>query len=232
MELNNKLAVVTGVSKGIGKALVDQLLERGANVAGWGRKIPAVSNENFQFFETNVRDYESVTSAYQKTVQTFNQKPDILINNAGLGYFGYIEDITLEQWHQLYETNVNGIFYACKNALPAMKEKQQGHVINISSVAGIYTNPQNSAYCGTKFAVRGISESLFKELREFGIKVTTVYPGSVKTDFFENAPGVEAHDYMMTPEEVATQIVRAIETTDNFLMSEMVFRPLQPKGPK
>ena len=91
---------------------------------------------------------------------------------------------------------------------------------------------QTAAYCGSKHAVRGISESLYKELRDFGIKVTCVYPGSTKTDFFRNSPVIKPHDNMLMPEEVALQIIRALETSDNFLISDIEFRPLQPKPRK
>lgn len=231
MDLNNKLAVVTGVSRGIGKSVVEQLLAKGARVAGWGRTEPDIEHENFGFYKADVRNFESLEGAYNLTKRDFKDTPDIVINNAGLGYFGYIEDYTLEQWHELFETNVNSIFYTSKLILPEMKEKNKGHVINVASVAAMQGNPQGSAYHGTKFAVRGISDSLFKELRDFGIKVSCVFPGSTKTDFFQNAPGVDAHDYMMKPEEVAEQMINLLETNDNFLVNEVAFRPLQPKGP-
>lgn len=231
MDLNEQLAVVTGVSKGIGKCVVEQLLEKGAKVAGWGRTEPDIDHENFRFYHADVRNYESLEGAYKLTERDFGNAPSIMINNAGLGYFGYIEDYTIEQWHELFETNVNSIFYTSKLVVPGMKEKNKGHIINVASVAALQGNPQGSAYHGTKFAVRGISDSLFKELRDFGIKVSCVFPGSTKTDFFQNAPGVDAHDYMMKPEEVAEQMVNLLETNDNFLVNEVAFRPLQPKGP-
>lgn len=232
MELNNKLAVVTGVSRGIGKSVVEHLLQKGAKVAGWGRSEPDIQNENFSFYKADVRNFESLEGAYNLTKRDFSDTPDIVINNAGLGFFGYIEDYSLEQWHQLFETNVNSIFYTSKLIVPEMKEKRKGHIINVASVAAMQGNPQGSAYHGTKFAVRGISDSLFKELRDFGIKVSCVFPGSTKTDFFQNAPGVDAHDYMMKPDEVAEQMINLLETNDNFLINEVAFRPLQPKGPQ
>jgi short-subunit dehydrogenase len=92
--------------------------------------------------------------------------------------------------------------------------------------------PMVSAYCATKWAVKGFSESLWKELRDFKIKVTCVYPGSVKTDFFRNSPSIQPHDYMLMPDDVAAMIVYSLKTPDNFHQVNLEVRPLQPKGPK
>jgi NADP-dependent 3-hydroxy acid dehydrogenase YdfG len=232
MDLKGKVAVVTGVSKGIGKALVLQLLERGCIVAGLGLTKPDIGNENFHFVPCNVRHYTEVEQAFQKVEARFGEDIHILINNAGLGYFGNIEDHTLDQWHEMYETNVNGIFYTSKLVVPKMKKQEYGHIVNIASTAALEGYPQVSGYCGTKFAVKGISESMYKELRDFRVKVTCVYPGSVKTDFFRNSPGIKPHDYMLMPEDVAAMIVYCLETPDNFHQVNLEVRPLQPKGPR
>jgi NADP-dependent 3-hydroxy acid dehydrogenase YdfG len=232
MDLQGKVAVVTGVSKGIGRALVEQLLEKGCMVVGLGRTAPDLDHNNFEFHKTDVRDYDQVNSAITHAVLKFGSDIHILINNAGLGYFGYLENHTLEQWDAMYQTNVNGIFYTCKEVIPLMKKTGFGHIINIASTAGLEGYPQVSGYCGTKHAVRGISDSLYKELREFKIKVTCVYPGSTKTDFFRNSPSIEPHDYMLQPEDVAMMMVHALETPDNFHQVNLEVRPLQPKGPK
>lgn len=232
MELKDKVAVVTGVSKGIGLRLVEQLLAKGARVAGWGRQQPQIQHPDFRFFECNVRDMESVNTAFRDTQEAFGESIHILVNNAGLGYFGYLEEMSPERFFELYEVNVYGIFYTCRNIIPVMKKQQHGHIINISSIAGLEGMQQVAAYCGAKHAVRGITDSLYKELRDFGIKVTGVYPGSTNTDFFAHAEGIKAHDRMMDPAEVAAQIVWALETSDNFLMNSMEFRPLQPKPKK
>ncbi|HYG15821.1 MAG TPA: SDR family oxidoreductase [Bacteroidia bacterium] len=232
MELNGKTAIVTGVSKGIGKAVVQQLLEAGCKVAGLGMTQPDYKHDNFIFIKTDVRDYKQVEAAFVQVKERFGEELHILMNNAGLGYFGYLEDTTLEQWHQLYDTNVSGTFYCCKLVLPQMKKQEYGHIINIASVAGLEGYPQVGAYCSSKFAVRGLSESLYKEVRDFRIKVTCVYPGSVKTDFFRNSPGIKPHDYMLMPEDVATAIKQILETPDNYHTVNYEIRPLQPKGPR
>lgn len=232
MDLQGKVAVVTGISKGIGKAIAEALLAKGTIVIGWGMHKPDYKHINLYFYETNIRDHISVENAFLQTQKKFGDDIHILVNNAGLGYFGNFEDMTIEQIHELFEVNVYGMDYTCRHIIPLMKELGNGHIINISSTAGLEGMAQVAAYCGAKHAVRGISESLFRELRDFGIKVTTVYPGSTKTDFFRNSPGIKAHDNMMRPEEVADQIIHALETSDNFVINHLEFRPLQPKPKK
>lgn len=231
MELTGKVAVITGVSKGIGYALACQLLEKGCSVIGLGRNNQ-IDHERFSFIPCDVRKYDEVRSAVALIISKFGDEIHLLFNNAGLGYFGRIEDHTIEQWQEMYETNVNGLFYMCKEIVPVMRNQGYGHIFNIASVAGLEGYPEVSGYCGTKFAVRGISEAMYKELRDDKIKVTCVYPGSVKTDFFRNSPGIKPHDYMLMPEDVAKMLVQAAEMPDNFHQVNIEIRPLQPKGPK
>ena len=232
MELNNKIAVITGISKGIGKATTQLLLNKGCKVAGLGMTTPDYTHENLLFIRCDIRDLSQVENAFQQIQERWGEAIHILINNAGLGYFGYLENITPQQWDELFDTNVKGLFYCTKQVLPQMKKNQYGHIINIASTAALEGMPQVAAYCGTKWAVKGISESLFREVRDFRIKVTCVYPGSTKTDFFRNSPGIQPHDYMLMPEDVALNMVQALEMPDNFHTVNLEIRPLQPKGPK
>jgi NADP-dependent 3-hydroxy acid dehydrogenase YdfG len=232
MNLQNKIAVVTGVSKGIGKAVCEQLLANGATVFGLGRNNNHISNSNYNFIHCDVRSFDSVQNAFNLIFTKTNQTIDILINNAGLGYFGFLEDMPIEQFHEMQETNLNGIFYCCKMALPKMKEKEIGHIINIASTAALEGMAQVVGYSASKWAVKGFSESLFREVRDFKIKVTCIYPGAVKTDFFRNSPGVKPHDYMLMPEDVAANLIFALQMPDNFHTVNLEIRPLQPKGPK
>ena len=110
-----------------------------------------------------------------------------------------------------------------------MKKQQEGHIFNIASTAGLEGYPLASGYCGTKYAVKGISQSMYKEMREDGIKVTCVYPGSVKTDFFRNS-AIEPHDNMLMPDDVALLMVQALKMPFNFHQVNLEVRPLQPKG--
>lgn len=232
MKLDNKVVVITGVSKGIGLALLHKYLEKGAKVVGLGRNKPDVVDANFLFIPTDVRSFSDVENAFKTLEEEWGSEIHIMVNNAGLGWFGNIEDYPLEQIHAMFETNVYSIFYTSKFVVPAMKKQGIGHIFNIASTAGIEGYPQVSVYCGSKFAVRGISESMYKELRDEKIKVTCVYPGSVKTDFFRNVASIDPHDYMLMPEDVATMLVQASEMPDNFHQVNLEIRPLQPRGPK
>lgn len=229
MDIQNKVAVITGISKGIGFELAKQLHQKGAKVYGLGRT--AAPELPITFVPCDVRNAEDVEIAIAAILKK-EQTIHILINNAGLGYFGMLEDITYQQWHDMFDTNIHGIFYCCKAVIPAMKAQQYGHIINIASTAALEGMPQVSAYCATKWAVKGLSESLFREVRDFKIKVTCVYPGSTKTDFFRNSPGIQPHDYMLMPQDVALGMIQAIEMPDNFHTVNWEIRPLQPKGPK
>lgn len=232
MELNEKIAVITGVSKGIGKAVCELLLANNMKVFGLGKSNNNIIHPNYTFITCNVRNFENVQNAFNQILTITGNRLDILVNNAGLGYFGFLENMSVEQFQEMQETNVNGIFYCCKMALPVMKQQQSGHIINIASTAALEGMPQVAAYCASKWAVKGLSESLFREVRDFRIKVTCIYPGSTKTDFFRNSPNVKPHDYMLMPEDVAKNIVYALQMPDNFHTVNLEIRPLQPKGPK
>jgi len=229
MNLQNKTAIITGISKGIGLSLAVQLLAKGAKVAGWGMHPPEIEHTNLHFIQTDIRSEDAVAHAFQETVAKMGPEIHVLVNNAGLGYFGYFEEMPMEEFREIFEVNVYGIYHTCRHVIPVMKKQAHGHIINISSTAGQEGMAQVAAYCGAKHAVRGISESLYKELRDFGVKVTAVYPGSTKTDFFRHSPNIKPHDNMLMPEDVALQIIHALETPDNFLTTGIEFRPLQPR---
>lgn len=232
MDIKNKVAVVTGVSKGIGLELVKILLEKGVIVAGWGRNEPELDHENFHFFKCDVAQEPSVDAAFRTTVEKLGQDIRILINNAGFGIAGPTETFSSEDWKAMFDTNVHGIFYTTKRLIPAMKQADEGHIINVASIAGLNGVNQFAGYVGTKHAVRGISHSLYMELRDFGIKVSTIYPGSVQTNFFDEIPGMNAHENMMRPLDVATTIVQTLETHPNYFVADVECRPLRPKGKK
>lgn len=231
MELQGKKVIITGISKGIGRALAEQFLEQGCHVAGFGLTAPEYSHPNLKFYYTNVRSAASVAQSFEHYWKDFRGELHILVNNSGLGYFGNVESYSDDQLHEMYETNVYGIFYMIRHAVPHFKKQFYGHIFNIASTAGLEGYPQVSAYCGTKFAVKGISESMYKELRDYRVKVTCVYPGSVKTDFFRNSPGIKPHDYMLRPEDVALMMIQSAQMPDNFHQVNLEVRPLQPKGP-
>jgi len=229
MEINGKLAIVTGVSKGIGLETVKQLLDEGAVVAGWGRTSPDLNHGDFHFFKTDVSDWENVQSSFKVTSNKLG-KPSILVNNAGMGYQGLIHEMDVNEWKSMYDINVHGLFYCIKVVVPAMIALGEGHIVNISSIAGTNGVKTMSGYVGTKHAVRGISHSIFQELRDYGVKVTTIYPGSTNTNFFDSIEFADANDNMMRPQDVATSIVQSLQTSANYHVVDLEVRPLWPKG--
>lgn len=230
MELSNKIAIVTGVSKGIGLATAKLLLEQGVRVAGWSRSEVKLIHSNFKHFKVDVSNNQSVINGYEQTLAHFKNPVSILINNAGVGYEGLFEDITDEQWHRMFATNVDSILYCSRAVIPKMKKMDEGHIINISSIAGTNGIAGMAGYCGTKHAVRGISQAMYKELRNFGIKVSVIYPGSVKTNFFDQIDSVTTHDNMMMPEDIASTILHVLTTPPNYHPIDIEVRPLRPKG--
>lgn len=226
MELNNKTAIVTGASKGIGKAITLALLRKGVKVAGWSRSNPGIKDKNFIFIKTDVGNPEEVEQSFVQSLQFLNEQVHILVNNAGLGYFGKMEDMPSEKWHQMFDTNVHGIFYCTRKAIPVMKVQQTGHIINVASIAGLTGIEEASGYCATKFAVRGISQSLFKEVRKSNIKVTCICPGSVNTEFFNQVENITANETMLNPDDIAAFVIHILETPDNFLAVEVELRPM------
>lgn len=230
MELDGKIAIVTGVSKGIGFATINQLLDQGAIVAGWSRTAPSIDHPNFNYFETDVSSETSVNNSFDETISTIGNDISILVNNAGVGFESPFEDTPVDQWHQMFSTNVDGIFYCSRLVIPRMKEMDSGHIVNISSIAGTNGIAGMAGYCATKHAVTGLSHSMYKELRNFGIKVTCIYPGSVKTNFFDKIESVTVSDNMMMPEDIADTILHCIQSSSNYHHVDIEVRPLRPKG--
>lgn len=236
MNIDTKIAIVTGASSGIGMAFSHALTEKGASVYGLARstdtlrKMHTELGNSFIPVTIDITDHESIKEWVKETFSAKHQ-PDILINNAGLGRFGNVDELSLEDWESMIRTNLSGTFYMTRQLVPLMKKNESVcHIVNIASIAGKIGNPQLTGYNASKFGVRGFSEALFKELRYDGIKVTCFYPGSIATDFFRGAK-MDSHPNMMHPDEVAQVLINVLETPDNFLINDITMRPLNPKPP-
>ena len=232
MQLNSKTAIVTGVSRGLGKAVAEALLKKGTRVYGVSRsesELEAMAKEWSDLFEPVILDItqeEKVRSWASKSFSEGNV-PDILINNAGAGYFEDIDAFTPDQWHQMVNTNLNAVYYLTSAVVPLMKAVEtSSHIINIGSILGKVSSSGKSAYSATKYAIQGFSEGLFKELRGYNIKVSCVNPGSIETGFFE-ASGIEPNPQMLQPHELAETLIYLLETPDNVLINELTIRPLR-----
>ncbi|TND10468.1 MAG: short-chain dehydrogenase/reductase SDR [Bacteroidetes bacterium] len=185
-----KTVLITGTSSGIGKAAVKYFHERGWNVAATMRSPEKEKELNqlpgVKLVRLDVTDEQSIQQAVAETITHFG-KIDAIVNNAGYGAVGIFEAATAEQVRRQFDTNVFGIMNVIRGILPHFRERKNGTIINISSMGGRITFPLYSVYHGTKWAVEGFSEALQFELRQFNIKVKTVEPGAIKTDFYERS---------------------------------------------
>ena len=233
MKINQRIAIVTGASSGLGEAISMALIGQGASVYGLARnknKLEALQRKlgsSFYPVEMDITQQSAVKSWVDRTFSE-DHIPDILVNNAGAGYFNKIDELPMDQWHQMINTNLNGTFYLTSAIVPFMKkENHKAHIINIGSIIGKTSMAEGSAYAATKHAMQGFSESLMKELRSFNIKVTVVNPGSISTHFFDDS-GIKPSANILKTNEVADLIVKLIDTPDNLLVDEITLRPLNP----
>ena len=235
MNLRNKIAVVTGASSGLGSEFARHLVSHGSRVYGLARRLNRLKSleaeigSEFRPVECDVTDEASVRDAFSGL-----DRVDILINNAGLGRFAPIDVQSQEDWTIQMDTNLTGVYLCTRAAVPLMKAQNQqtgfgGHIVNIASVAGLVGNANLSAYNATKFGLRGFSEATMKELRGDGIKVTSICPGSVATEFGRVA-GSSGAPNPMQPEDIASTVIHVLQSPDNYLISEVVMRPLRPRG--
>ena len=154
---------------------------------------------------------------------------DILINNAGVGSFGKIDETPTNEWLNMININLNGLYFITSKVVPFLKKNENTtHIVNIGSILGSMGREEGSAYCATKYGVTGFSDALFKELRFFNIKVTCLNPGLIETDFFKTS-GIDKHSNMLHPSDIADTLVHVLETPDNMLINELTIRPLHPK---
>jgi len=236
MNIDGKIAVITGASSGLGASLANALVTKEATVYGLARnaeKLQAIANKSGEKFIPVAIDITNQKAISLWSENTFSDShiPDILINNAGAGYFIKIDELSLERWHEMINTNLNGAFYITSSMVSLMKKDQNtSHIINIGSILGKTTRAESAAYSATKYGMQGFSEALFKELRSYKIKVTCVNPGSIDTNFFEES-GIHAHRNMLQPKDIAALIIHILETPDNFLVDEITMRPLIPDPP-
>ena len=234
--LNNKVALITGGSKGIGYGIAYALMQQGVNVAVTSRSAESaqkaagqlnadVSSAKAIGLEADVRELESQQQAVKTTLDTFGQL-DIVIANAGLGHFGSIEDLTSQQWNEVIDTNLTGIFNSIKASVDALKESK-GYYITISSLAGTNFFAGGSAYNASKFGVTGFTQAVMLDLRKYGIKVSTIMPGSVSTYFNGNEPSDEGA-WKIQIEDIGELVVDLLKMHPRTLPSKIEVRPTTP----
>ena len=226
----DKYAIVTGASRGIGKYVSTQLAQENFNVVIIARnqkKLKKVHDEIISFGKKCLMITADITKnddiEHIKT-QIKSLKIDVLINNAGIGIFNKIQNISFEEWNSQINTNLTGAFLMTKLVADGMIENKIGKIVFVNSVAGIKAYPYSSAYVASKFGLRGLASSLREELREHNIKVISVHPGSVDTDFWENTKVEFPREDMLSSSNIASSIVAAITAPNNLVYEEIVLR--------
>ncbi|TAF28366.1 MAG: SDR family oxidoreductase [Runella slithyformis] len=236
MSIHNKTALITGGTKGIGYGVAEVLINEGYRVAITGRTAAAVAEATAQLnlikpnsalgLVADVRDFAAQQNAVATVLATWGQL-DVLVANAGVGHFGSIETLTPEQWQETIDVNLTGVFYSVKAALDALKTTQ-GYLITIASLAGTNFFASGSAYNASKFGLVGFTQAVMLDVRNAGIKVTTIMPGSVATHFANHEP-TEKDAWKIQPEDIGQMVADLLRMNPRTLPSKVEVRPTTPK---
>ena len=234
--MKNKVAYITGGSKGIGFGIADALIKQGVRVAITSRtqssadqavEILKSSHPDAKVIgiEADVRQLKHQEKAVQKILNEFGQL-DYVIANAGMGHYHSIEDLTETQWKETIDTNLTGVFFSIKASVEALK-KSKGYFITISSLAGTNFFAKGSAYNASKFGVTGFTQAVMLDLRDYGVNVSTIMPGSVASHFKGNTPD-ESDAWKIQPEDLGELVVDLFKMNPRTLPSKVEVRPSQP----
>ena len=220
--LTGKVAVVTGGSRGIGFAIAEALLREGASVA-----IGGSSRDHLDAAAKNLTSYAGRVSAVQADVRQYEDVAALMAAAAKeVGVFKSVADTTVEEWHRVLDTNLSGVFYCCHAAIPHMKRRGGGWIINVSSLASKNAFVNGAVYCASKSALNAFSETLMQEVRYDGIRVAYVLPGSVNTGF--GGLSNTKSEWALMPEDVARAVVDLVSFPSRSLPSRVEIRPAQP----
>jgi 3-oxoacyl-[acyl-carrier protein] reductase len=235
-ELRGQVALVTGGSRGIGLGIARALVAAGVDVAITGRgeaslaeakrELEAAGAGRVETLAVDVRDYGAVTTAVAATVARFGGI-DIVINNAGVGRFVNIADMTPGQWSEVIDTNLTGVFNVCHASLPQLRRRGGGYIINISSLAGKNAFVGAGAYCASKAGLNQFSEVLNQEVRHDNIKVTTIAPGSVATGF-SGGDAAKGADWKIASSDIGDIVIDLLQMDTRSLSSYIELRPSKP----
>ncbi len=232
-DLEGKVAIVTGASKGIGKAIATSLADVGVKVVLAARTQHTVEQVAAELrnlgteataIPADVTDVDAVQNLIQRTLDTY-QKLDILINNAGNGIFGPVADFDPNDWDSVINSNLKGIYLCAKYALPSLLTEGGGQIINVLSIAAKVAFPASGAYCAAKAGALALTKVLAAEVRDKNIRVTAVLPGSVETPFWEDIPQHPDFDKMLKPEHVAQTVLSVCQQSIGMVTEEIVVMP-------
>lgn len=233
-KLKDKVAYITGGSKGIGFGIAKTLLDNGMRVAITSRNLAAakeaaalLSNDAARVLalESDVSSLASETKAVKAVTDHFGQL-DVLVANAGVGHFAPIDSLTEKEWKSTIDTNLTGVFNSVKASIEALK-KSNGYIITIASLAGTNFFENGSAYNASKFGLVGFSQAIMLDLRKYGIKVTTIMPGSVATYFNDHVPN-DADAWKIQPEDIGDLVLDLLNMHPRTLPSKIEVRPSKP----
>ena len=231
-----KTALITGGSKGIGLGIATKLVQEGWRVGITGRnaehvksavkKLNTIKGDQALGLVADFQNFDEQVKAVKQLIEQFGSI-DLLVANAGIGHFASIEDISHEQWHETIDTNLTGVFYSIKAALDALK-KSKGYIITIASLAGTNFFANGSAYNASKFGLVGFTQAVMLDLRQHGIKVSTIMPGSVATYFNDHTPNA-ADAWKIQPEDIGELVWDILKMNPRTLPSKIEVRPSLPK---
>jgi 3-oxoacyl-[acyl-carrier protein] reductase len=234
-KLDNKTALITGGSKGIGYGIAEALVRENMKVAITSRSQEAADEAADKLnrlgrgeafgIAADVRDMKSQEDAVKKFLARWGSL-DVLVANAGIGHFGSIESLTPAQWQETIDTNLTGVFYSVKASLPALK-KSKGYIITIASLAGTNFFAGGSAYNASKFGLVGFTQAMMLDVRQDGIKVTTIMPGSVATYFNDAEPSAK-DSWKIQPEDIGEMVTGLLRMHPRTLPSKIEVRPSMP----
>lgn len=234
MNLEGKRAVVTGSTKGIGLAIAQSLVEEGAKVVISSRHQDDVQDtleslnpsarDQVSGKVCDVREANQVRDLIQHCVEIFGGI-DIQVNNAGIGIFRTVEEMSLQEWRDTLTTNLDGVFYGCHFAIPEMKKNGGGFIINVGSLAGVNAFPHGAAYNASKFGLVGFSEALMQEVRYDDIRVANIMPGSVATEFSRTQ---DKSSWKLSASDVAEVVLETLKRHPRCLTSRIEMRPSKP----
>ncbi len=239
MDPRGRVAVVTGGSRGIGAAIATGLVAAGMRVVITGRNQEqldlavkeigqsAMEKDSVHAVRADVRSAREAALAIDTAVRRFGGL-DVLVNNAGIGQVVHVADMSVQDWDQLIGTNLSGVFYCCHAAIPHLRSRGGGWIINISSLAGKNPFAGGAAYCASKAGLNAFSEALMQEVRYDNIRVSYIMPGSVATGFAGRGSSGEA-DWKIAPEDIAEIVLDLLTTPARSLPSRIELRPSRPK---
>jgi len=235
--LDGKVALVTGGNRGIGRGIAEALAAEGATTVLTARAAQDAERAAREIgrgargLACDVRSQEQVERLF-RALDEIAGGLDVLVNNAGIGRFAPVAEMDPEDWRAVIETNLHGVFYCCREAVPRMRRRGGGSIINISSLAGKNPFPNGAAYNASKFGLNGFSEALMMEVRWDGIRVSYVMPGSVATEFGRGGHPPEAgpkkSDWALRPSDVASVVLELLRSPAHALVSRVEMRPSRP----